>query len=186
MRFTAAVLPHFATQDIPSHRRFVKVLGLGGKYVLDYGTDAMQPQMGIEEGDFLFFNPESGQPMDRLYVDCPPEGEVNFCPGTRHYYDVRCKEGFTDVAVINPAGAAPDVARRCVVVAPAQRSRPERLAPGDTWFAEAQITAYNDYWPLAPFEKDDPSTVPTPPAAAALPAGRRLARAGDVAYDDEP
>lgn len=182
--FTTGLLTHFATEDLRASKKFCKVLGLGGKYVLDYSTDPMRPSLSIEQQDFVFFEPDSGVNVDRLYVDCEADGEVLFCPGSQHHFDVRNKEGFADIEVIHAAGSAPQVARECVVVAPARKSRPVRLAPGTEWKGEVLITAYNEYWDLPDFEKHDPSTVPVPPKSEALPPRQRSADAAvDMMYD---
>jgi glucose-6-phosphate 1-epimerase len=181
MRFTAGVLPHFATQDIATHSKFVQTMGLNGKYVLDYSANAVTPTLRVESEHVQFFDPAGATPVDRLYVDCLEGGQVLFCPGTRHHFDVRNVEGFCDIEVLNPGGAAPDVARCCVVVAPAKRATAARLAPGEDWCGTACITAHSDYWPLPPWQ--DPNTVPVPPAFTAVPP-RRTARSGDAIYDD--
>lgn len=185
--FTAGILPHFLTEDIRFHKKFVKVLGLNGKYTLDYALDPMKPRLAIEQDDFLFFDPEKPANIDTLYVDCNPEGQVLFCPGTRKHFDIRNKEGFKDIEIMHPAAAAPDVAKECVVIAPARKARPVKLAPGEIWKGEVTLTAVNEYWPLPPFEKENPSTVPVPPREEALPPGKRRDGDGsamDILYED--
>jgi len=185
LTFTAGLLPHFLTQDISKNSRFVKVLGLGGKAVLDYSSNPMHPRYAVEQEDFLFFDAQSGVNVDRLYVDCDAEGDVFFCPGSQNYFDVKNVEGFEDIEVLHPAGSAPQVAKQCVCVAPARKVRTVKLQPGETWRGEATITAHNEYWELPPFEEEDPSTVPVPPRDQALPP--KMQRGGDLPdlYDED-
>ena len=169
MEFTTGIMNHFATENIRENIKAVKVLGLAGKYVLDYSEDAMRPKLKIEQNDFLFFNPDSGQDVDKVFVDCDGEGQVLFCPGSRHYFDVHHEEGFNDVQILHPAGAFPEIACNSVCLVSAKKSVPVRLEPGAVWRGEVDISAHNEYWPLPQFEKEDPTTIPVPSKEEALP-----------------
>jgi len=168
-KFTSGLLTHLASEDVRENKNFVKVLGLGGKYVLDYATDPMRPSLFVEQNDFVFFDADSGKNVDKLYVDCDDEGHVLFCPGTQSYVEIEHPLGFTDLEVLHPAAAAPDVARRSVCLASARKAKPIKLQPGGTWSGEMKLTSYNKYWDLPPFEKEDPTTVPVPKREDALP-----------------
>ena len=39
---------HFATRDLQTHAKYVKVLGLRGKYILDYARDPFKPGLTIQ------------------------------------------------------------------------------------------------------------------------------------------
>ena len=184
-KFTAGLLSHFATEDIRTAKKFVKLLGLGGKYALDYAADPMRPQLFIEQGDFVFFDPDSGKNVDKLYVDCDDAGHVLFCPGTQTHIEICHTQGFTDLEVLHPAAAAPDVARRCVCVGSARKARPVTLAPGDTWSGEMQLTLHTTYWDLPPFERADPTTIPVPKKEDALPPKKPGTMGEEFAYIDE-
>jgi hypothetical protein len=186
LTFTAGLLTHLATLDIEDNRKFVKVLGLYGKYVLDYSNDAMRPKLDIEREDFVFFDPKSGQNMDKLYVDCDSKGQILFCPGSSSYLDIRhVDDGFRDIEILNPAATAPEVARRCVCIASARRSRPVRLRPGESWNGEVKLMAHSEYWPLPACEKEDPSTIPMPPKEEILPPKLTLEGTADFTYDED-
>lgn len=186
LAFTAGLLTHLATLDIEDNKKFVKILGLYGKYVLDYSNDPMRPKLDVERDDFVFFNPKSGHNMDKLYVDCDSKGQVLFCPGSQSYLDIRhVDDGFRDIEVMNPAATAPDVARQCVCVASARRSRPVRLRPGELWKGEVKFMAHGEYWPLPPCEKEDPSTIPMPPKEEILPPKFSTESTADFTYDDD-
>lgn len=184
-KFTAGLLTHLAAEDIRENKKFVKVLGLGGKYALDYAADPMRPQLFIEKGDFVFFDPDSGKNMDKLYVDCDHEGHVMYCPGTQTHVEITHPRGFTDLEVLHPAAAAPDVARRCVCLGSARKARPVTLAPGAEWCGESVLTAHNKYWELPPFEKADPTTIPVPKREEALPPRRQGLTSEEFAFMDE-
>ena len=182
-KFTSGLLTHLASEDVRENKKFVKVLGLGGKYVLDYAADPMRPSLFVEQDDFLFFDADSGKNVDKLYVDCDDEGHVLFCPGTQSYIEIEHPLGFTDLEVLHPAAAAPDVARRSVCLASARKAKPTTLPAGGMWSGEVKLTAYNQYWDLPPFEKEDPTTVPVPKREDALPP-RRLHDEEEFGYVD--
>lgn len=169
MEFTTGMMTHFVTEDIRENRKTVKILGLAGKYVLDYSEDAMRPKLVIQQDDFVFFDPDSGRDVDKVFVDCDGEGQILFCPGTRHYFDIHHTKGFTDVQLLHAAGAFPEIARHSVCLVSAKKAVPVRLKPGGVWKGETEIRAYNDYWPIPEFEEQDPSTIPVPPKEEALP-----------------
>ncbi|KAL4527937.1 hypothetical protein Ndes2526B_g07727 [Nannochloris sp. 'desiccata'] len=182
-KFTSGLLTHLASEDVRENKKFVKVLGLGGKYVLDYAADPMRPSLFVEQDDFLFFDADSGKNVDKLYVDCDDEGHVLFCPGTQSYVEIEHPLGFTDLEVLHPAAAAPDVARRSVCLASARKAKPITLPPGGTWSGEMKLSSYNRYWDLPPFEKEDPTTVPVPKREDALPP-RRMHDEEEFGYVD--
>jgi len=182
-KFTSGLLTHLASEDVRENRKFVKVLGLGGKYVLDYAADPMRPSLSVEQDDFVFFDADSGQNVDKLYVDCDDEGHVLFCPGTQSYVEIEHPLGFTDLEVLHPAAAAPDVARRSVCLASARKAKPITLQPNGHWSGEIKLTSYNRYWDLPPFEKEDPTTVPVPKREDALPP-RRMHDEEEFGYVD--
>ncbi len=56
--FTTALQTHFAVRplgDYPDNSRFVKLLGLGGKYILDYARDPSRPRLDQQEDDYVHF-----------------------------------------------------------------------------------------------------------------------------------
>jgi hypothetical protein len=182
-KFTSGLLTHLASEDVRENKKFVKVLGLGGKYVLDYAVDPMRPNLFVEQGDFLFFDADNGKNVDKLYIDCDDEGHVLFCPGTQSYVEIEHPLGFTDLEVLHPAASAPDVARRSVCLASARKAKPITLQPGGTWSGEMKLTSYNKYWELPSFEKEDPTTVPVPKREDALPP-RRMHDEDEFGYVD--
>lgn len=170
LSFTTGVTAHLATENIKENKEVVKVQGLLGKYVLDYGDDPMRPSLSIENNDSVRFDPESGENMEKLYVDCPKDGEVLFCPGTQRHFDVRNMEGFKDILVTHPAGTDPLESCRFVGVSAARKARPVQLEPGAAWDAEMKISAFDRYWNISPYEMDTaPSGIPAPPREEALP-----------------
>ena len=169
MKFTAGLLTHLAAQDIRENKKFVKVLGLGGKYVLNYAADPMRPLLRVQEDDFVFFDPDSGKNVDDLYVDFDNQGHVLYCPGSQAHVEITHPQGFKDLEVLHPAAAAPDVARRCVCLGSVKKATPVNLKPGESWSGAMVLTSHNEYWELPPFEKSDPSTVPVPRPEQALP-----------------
>jgi hypothetical protein len=100
----------------------------------------------------------------RLYVDCPKEGDVLFCPGSQHHFDVRNQHGFSDVLLETRGNR-----RNSVAVAAARKAKPVRLQPGDVWHGEATFTAFDRYWPITAFEMEhDQTNIPVPAREEAL------------------
>eukprot|EP00887_Chlorella_sp_A99_P005038 scaffold4.g5038.t1 len=226
--FTTALQTHFATEDIPSHAKAVKALGLWGKYMLDYAKSPLLPRLDIEQEDFQFFGggeqargggagggaqrgagargrgrlrrwrrgraPPRGHTVcrclslplpppllpssrpaqiDRIYVDCDAKGDVKFCPGSlQSHFEVENAQGFTDIGIVHPGASHPAEAARFVSLPSARVARPVTLQPGETWCGEMRLTAHNRYWQLPPWEEQDQSTIPLPPASEALPSAK--------------
>ncbi|KAL4428376.1 hypothetical protein ABPG75_002465 [Micractinium tetrahymenae] len=160
MTFSTALRTHFATRDLATHSKFVKTLGLRGKYVLDYSQSPLAPRLGVEDGHYLHFGGLREQ--NSLYVDCGPQGDVLFCPGSPAHFKVHNKKGFSDIGVVHPAAVVPEEARHFVQLASARAVRQVTLQPGETWAGEMVLTAHDEYWPLPAWEMEESSGVPIP------------------------
>lgn len=168
LSFTAGAIATIATERISEHANTVKLNGLVGKYVLDYSLDPMRPRLEIENDHFIKFDPQGKQRVDRLYVDCPKEGEVSLCPGTQQHFDVRNQKGFTDILVSRPP--ASEQARDAISIAAARKAKPVRLQPGQVWESEVIFKAFDRYWDISKFEMEtDPQGIPVPDRSEALP-----------------
>lgn len=44
-----------AVQDLRFKQEFVRILGLGGKYMLDHSDNALRPRLRMEGDDFVYF-----------------------------------------------------------------------------------------------------------------------------------
>lgn len=56
--FTSALQTHFSVKplgDYPQNSQFVKLLGLGGKRILDYAQDPSHPRLTEQEADYVHF-----------------------------------------------------------------------------------------------------------------------------------
>jgi hypothetical protein len=159
----------------------VKVNGLVGKYVLDYSEDPMRPALEIENEHFIKplilskhasgtgSSPRPASTVSRLYVDCPKEGEVLFCPGSQHHFDVRNQHGFSDILL-----EAKEKSTKSVTVAAARKAKPVRLQPGEVWHGEVTFKAFDRYWPISAFEMEhDQTNIPVPAREQALLKVRR-------------
>eukprot|EP00889_Picochlorum_renovo_P005924 jgi/Picre1/32954/NNA_008281.t1 len=107
LKFTSGAMARFATEPLEECAETIKVSGLVGKYVLDYSKDPMMPALDIENDHFIKIDPSRKNTMNRLYVDCPKDGEVLFCPGTQHHMDVRNQTGFSDILLSHTPGPMP-------------------------------------------------------------------------------
>lgn len=160
LSFTTGLRPHFATKDIPTHDKFVKTLGLRGKYSLDYAGNPFEPRLGVEDTHSRFFH--DSQETNQLFVDCGPKGDILFCPGTPSHYKIENAAGFTDIGVVHPANVSPVESRNFVQLASARGVRTVTLQPDETWVGEMIITAHDRYWALPAWELEDSSGVPIP------------------------
>ena len=164
LTFSAGAIANFKVDQ--DHANTVKVNGLAGKYVLDYSKDPMRPALEIENEHFIkpLARSSAGSNNSRLYVDCPKEGDVLFCPGSQHHFDVRNQHGFSDVLLETRGNR-----RNSVAVAAARKAKPVRLQPGDVWHGEATFTAFDRYWPISAFEmENDQTNIPVPAREEAL------------------
>ena len=165
LTFTTGAMANLATEDLSEHFKSIKVNGLVGKYVLDYSADPMRPVLEIENDHFIKFDPSRKHMLDRLYVDCPKEGEVLFCPGTQHHFDIRNEKGFSDILLYQ------DHSR--ITIAAARKAKPVRLQPGQVWEGQVTFKAFDRYWNITQFEMDtDAQGIPVPPRSEALPPRR--------------
>lgn len=58
--------------------------------------------------------------------------------------------------------------------------------PGEVWVGDAAFTAHDEYWPLAPWEVEDPSCVPVRESSPEfLPGWSRARRSASVIGDDD-
>lgn len=168
LSFTAGAVATLATENMLEHADTIKFNGLVGKYVLDYSLDPMRPRLEIENDHFIKFDPHNKQKIDRLYVDCPKEGEVSFCPGTQRHFDFRNNKGFTDILVSRPSTS--EQTKNEISVAAARKAKPVRLQPGDVWESEVIFKAFDRYWNISNFEMEtDPHGIPVPDRSEALP-----------------
>ena len=164
LTFSTGAIANFKVDQ--DHANTVKVNGLAGKYVLDYSKDPMRPALEIENEYFIkpLARATGGSNTSRLYVDCPKEGDVLFCPGSQRHFEVRNQHGFSDV-LLETRGKR----RNSVAVAAARKARPVRLQPGDAWHGEATFTAFDRYWPISAFEMEhDQTNIPVPAREEAL------------------
>lgn len=168
LSFSAGAIANLASERIIEHADTVKLNGLVGKYVLDYSLDPMRPRLEIENDHFLKFDPQGKQRVDRLYVDCPKDGEVSFCPGTQRHFDIRNQKGFSDILVSRPT--ASEQTRDAISIAAARKAKPVRLQPGQVWESEVIFKAFDRYWNISKFEMEtDPQGIPVPDRSEALP-----------------
>lgn len=168
LSFTAGAIASLTTERIVEHADTVKLNGLVGKYVLDYSADPMRPQLEIENDHFIKFDPHGKQRVERLYVDCPKEGEVSLCPGTQRHFDIRNQKGFSDILVSRPAASEQTV--DAISIAAARKAKPVRLQPGQVWESEVIFKAFDRYWNISKFEiETDPHGIPVPDRSEALP-----------------
>lgn len=59
------------------------------------------------------------------------------------------------------------------------------LQPGELWMGDASFTAHDEYWPLAPWEVEDPSLVPVRESSPEfLPGWSRARRSASLLDDD--
>ena len=59
------------------------------------------------------------------------------------------------------------------------------LQPGELWVGDASFTAHDEYWPLAPWEVEDPSLVPVRESSPEfLPGWSRARRSASLLDDD--
>lgn len=175
LTFTAGVLANFATESLLEYPETVKINGLIGKYVLDYSKDPMRPALTIENDHFVKFDAKKKENVEKLYVDCPKEGEVLFCPGVQRHYDVKNVGGFKDILVQHSVGSEPEESRNFVSIAAARKARPVRLKPGDVWSSQAKFIAYDRYWDISELEMEEhASGIPVPARERALPPTRRF------------
>lgn len=164
LTFSTGAIANFKVDQ--KHANTVKLNGLAGKYVLDYSKDPMRPALEIENEHFIkpLARSTGGSTTSRLYVDCPKEGDVLFCPGSQHHFDVRNQHGFSDVLLETRGNH-----RNSVAVAAARKAKPVRLQPGDVWHGEATFTAFDRYWPISAFEMEhDQTNIPVPAREEAL------------------
>eukprot|EP00890_Picochlorum_soloecismus_P005146 jgi/Picsp_1/5632/NSC_02991-R1_protein len=174
LTFTAGALANFATESLLEYPETVKINGLIGKYVLDYSKDPMRPALTIENDHFVKFDAKKKENVEKLYVDCPKEGEVLFCPGVQRHYDVKNIEGFKDILVQHFVGSEPEESCNFISIAAARKARPVRLKPGDVWSSQAKFLAYDRYWDISELEMEEhASGIPVPPRERALPPMRR-------------
>lgn len=174
LTFTAGALANFATESLLEYPETVKINGLIGKYVLDYSKDPMRPALTIENNHFIKFDAKTKENVEKLYVDCPKEGEVLFCPGVQRHYDVKNVAGFKDILVQHFVGSEPEESCNFVSIAAARKARPVRLKPGDVWSSQAKFLAYDRYWDISELEiEEHASGIPVPPRERALPPTRR-------------
>ncbi|KAL4418726.1 hypothetical protein ABPG77_001783 [Micractinium sp. CCAP 211/92] len=160
MTFTTGLRTHFAVRDLATHSKFVKTLGLRGKYMLDYSQNPLAPRLGVQDDHYVRFG--ELQEQNTLFVDCDASGDVLFCPGAPAYFKVHNKKGFSDIGVVHPAAVVPQEARHFVQMASARAVRQVTLQPGETWAGEMVLTAHDEYWPLPAWEMEDSSGVPIP------------------------
>lgn len=164
LKFTSGAMARFATEPLEECVETIKVSGLVGKYVLDYSKDPMMPALDIENDHFIKIDPSRKNTMNRLYVDCPKDGEVLFCPGTQHHMDVRNQTGFSDILLSHTPGA------NAMSITAARKARPVRLKPQEVWKGEVKFKAFDRYWDISPFEMEqDPEGLPVPPKSEAFP-----------------
>lgn len=164
MKFTSGVTARFATEPLEECADTIKVSGLVGKYVLDYSKDPMMPALDIENDHFIKLDPSQKTPTSRLYVDCPKDGEVLFCPGTQHHMDARNQTGFSDILLSHTPKA------NAMNITSARKSRPVRVQPQEAWKGEVKFKAFDRYWDISPFEMEqDPEGLPVPPKSQAFP-----------------
>ena len=169
LTFSAGAIANFKVDK--DHTNTVKVNGLAGKYVLDYSKDPMRPALEIENEHFIKPLNDAGsrKTSSRLFVDCPPEGEVLVCPGTQHHFDVRNGKGFTDVLL-----ETRDRNRSSVAIGAARKAKPVRLQPGEVWEGDVTFKSYDRYWTISAYEMEhDQTNIPVPAREEAL---RRIRR----------
>lgn len=157
--FVTALQSHFAVHDMDTHGMHVRTLGLGGRSVLDYAADSLQPQLDNESEDYLTFGDGV---VDRLYVDAAGKGsDVMLCPGDRTYTQIYNREGFKDIGAYNPHHRMLESYRHFVSLHSACVARPITLQPGESWVGEMAIRAHDVYWPNPMWEE---GFQPLPPA----------------------
>lgn len=163
LTFSTGAIANFKVDK--DHPNTVKVNGLAGKYALDYSKDPMRPALEIENEHFIKPLMDQAAPSSsRLFVDCPPEGEVLVCPGSQHHFDVRNVKGFTDVLLETREKNGHSVA-----VGAARKAKPVRLQPGDVWEGEATFKSFDRYWAISAYEMEhDRTNIPVPAREEAL------------------
>ncbi|PRW44333.1 Glucose-6-phosphate 1-epimerase [Chlorella sorokiniana] len=180
--FTTGLRSHFVTRDIQTHGKYVNLLGLRGKYVMDYTQDPLNPGLTIQEGDLVRFGDR--EPLDLAFLDCEAGGEVLFCPGAPAHFSMQNLEGFCDIGVQHPTAVLPCESRHFVTMGPARAVRKVTLQPGELWVGDASFTAHDDYWPLAPWEMEDPTLVPVRESSPEFLPGWTRARRSASVLDD--
>ncbi len=58
--FTTGMQSHLACRDLYTHHAFARMLGLGGKYYIDYVPNARKPKLELEKDDYVNFG---GKPV---------------------------------------------------------------------------------------------------------------------------
>lgn len=162
--FTSGLQTHFAVRPLgeyPQSSQLVKILGLGGKHVLDYSGDPSHPRLIQQDADYVHFGE---RPVDSVFVDTD-KTDVKLCPGDRTHHEIINRSGFRDTGAINPHMRMPDAYRHFVAVPSARVARPVTLQPGETWVGEMVIRSFDSPWerPLFEFDHEQARTNEAPP-----------------------
>lgn len=71
--FTSALQTHFSVRplgDYPQSSQFVKLLGLGGKRILDYSADPSHPRLTEQTDDYVHFGGEQCSELPHRRKSC--------------------------------------------------------------------------------------------------------------------
>lgn len=169
MTFTTALQTHFAIKPLgeyPGHSRSVRVLGLGGKYTLDYAKNPSNPQLITDPEDYIYFG---DRVVDRVYVDTE-ETDMMLCPGDRTHHQLFNRQGFSDCAITNPFSKAREEYKDFVTMQSARVARPVKLQPGESFVGEMVIRSYNTMWerPMFEYEQGEPLAAEPMPDTAGV------------------
>ncbi|DBA82477.1 hypothetical protein WJX79_005540 [Trebouxia sp. C0005] len=148
--FTTGMQSHLACRDLHTHYAFTRMLGLGGKYYIDYCPNARKPKLELEKDDYVNFGLAE---VDRMYVDAY-DSTVKFCPGDRSHFEVLLREGLTDLGTLNRGLTQEHNSEfaEFVVLTAAQVARPITLEPGESWKGEVALRWHDKYWEIPLFE----------------------------------
>jgi len=178
MEFQLGLLPHFCVSDLRRHGETVKVLGLGGKRVLDYATDSRRPRLASQEQDYLRF--DTGARLDATFLNTAA-ADVLLCPGDRSHYALMHRSGFTDHVAYHPGGepsSSSRFAERFVALGGGRFGVAERLAAGGEWYGEHVVRWHNYYWRRPVFDRATRQPLPRLLATSGGAAGGGAAGGG--------
>lgn len=147
--FTTGLNTHFSTVDsaLWEHQRMVKLLGMAGKYSLDYRTTPLRPKVRVETRHVLYFSKAQGaEERDHVMLEADSKGEVLFCRGTPSHFEIINQEGYDDIGVVHPLQSCPEEAPWFVCIPSARVARPVRLQPGERWGSQMQLRYHDRYW----------------------------------------
>eukprot|EP00192_Tetraselmis_astigmatica_P004854 CAMPEP_0117675508 /NCGR_PEP_ID=MMETSP0804-20121206/15646_1 /TAXON_ID=1074897 /ORGANISM="Tetraselmis astigmatica, Strain CCMP880" /LENGTH=473 /DNA_ID=CAMNT_0005484523 /DNA_START=359 /DNA_END=1780 /DNA_ORIENTATION=+ len=146
MEFTTGLRSLFSVKHMEDYGKYIRFLGLGGKYILDYVNTTL-PKLRVQGEDFVTFGEKE---TDSIFVDAHGECDLFFCPGDRSFLSFHNREGFKDVSVWSPLESIPFESHYFVGIGSARVARVVTLQPGEEWYAESVYRSHDTYWDQMP------------------------------------